>query len=103
MQKTRIWLATLDHVSVQDPCHVQDLADLVAGVDFWERAQKGLWFGLPQHLLNLWTVETCEEDEPTDPKQQLLHDIEQQDIQKDPQWEPIISSVAGARGLKPDQ
>lgn len=56
----------------------------------------------PQHPPHLWSVGTCEDDELIDPKQQDLHDSGQQDIQQEPWWEPLISGIAEAKGLKPD-
>lgn len=36
-------------------------------------------------------------------KYQDLHDTEQQDIQEEPQWEPIIGGLAETTGLESDQ
>lgn len=47
--------------------------------------EEGLWVGLLQPPLDLWTTGECKEDEPTDPKHQNLHDTgEQQNIQENP-------------------
>ena len=42
------------------------------------RARTRARVGLPQHPPNLWTIGECEGDEPRDPKQEDLHDTEQQ-------------------------
>ena len=49
------------------------------------------------------TVGACEGEKPTDPKQQDLHNTGEQDIQEEPQREPVIGGIAKKRDLGPNQ
>lgn len=69
----------------------------------WSCQSQGLcWCSYPSYY-QLWTVWTCDDDEPSDLKLQDTHDTGQQpDIQKESQWKSI-NNVAEGRGLKREQ